>query len=274
MLMIVGPCSIHDLDAGFTYAQRLRELAAELSDRLLVVMRVYFEKPRTTVGWKGLIYDPHLNGSFDIERGLRMAREFLLQVGDLGLLTAIEFVDPITPQYMADLYSWAAIGARTAESQTHRQMSSGLSMPVGFKNGTGGSVQLAVDGVVAAQAQQGFLGVDSDGRASVVVTRGQRQLPHRAARRQPRHQLRCGVDSGRGGEAGEGASLPAAGGRLLARQLRQGSHQAAHRLQRRAGAAGGWQREHRGRDAGEPPVRGATSPWTRRTPTTSAMACP
>ena len=172
MLMIVGPCSIHDMDAGLVYAQRLRELADEVSDRLLVVMRVYFEKPRTTVGWKGLVYDPNLNGSLDIERGLRMAREFLLQVGDLGLLTAIEFVDPITPQYLADLYSWTAIGARTAESQTHRQMSSGLSMPVGFKNGTGGSVQLAVDGVVAAQAAQGFLGVDSDGRASAVVTRG------------------------------------------------------------------------------------------------------
>ena len=172
MLMITGPCSIHDLEAGYAYAQRLEELASELSDQLLVVMRVYFEKPRTTVGWKGLIYDPHLNGSFDIEAGLRMAREFLLQVGELGLLTAIEFVDPITPQYLADLYSWAAVGARTAESQTHRQMSSGLSMPVGFKNGTGGSVQLAVDGVVAAQAVQGFLGVDADGRASVVVTKG------------------------------------------------------------------------------------------------------
>ncbi len=172
MLMVVGPCSIHDLEAGYAYAQRLKELATELQDRLLVVMRVYFEKPRTTVGWKGLVYDPNLNGSLDIERGLGMAREFLLQVGDLGLLAGIEFVDPITPQYLADLYSWTAIGARTAESQTHRQMSSGLSMPVGFKNGTGGSVQLAVDGVVAAQAPQGFLGVDSDGRASAVVTKG------------------------------------------------------------------------------------------------------
>ena len=172
MLMVVGPCSIHDLEAGYAYAQRLKELATELDDRLLVVMRVYFEKPRTTVGWKGLVYDPNLNGSLDIERGLGMAREFLLQVGDLGLLAGIEFVDPITPQYLADLYSWTAIGARTAESQTHRQMSSGLSMPVGFKNGTGGSVQLAVDGVVAAQAPQGFLGVDSDGRASAVVTKG------------------------------------------------------------------------------------------------------
>jgi 3-deoxy-7-phosphoheptulonate synthase len=172
MLLITGPCSLHDVNAGYEYAQRLKKLADEFQDRLLIVMRVYFEKPRTTVGWKGLIYDPHLNGSFDITTGLNMAREFLLQIGELGLLAAIEFVDPITPQYIADLYSWAAIGARTAESQTHRQMSSGLSMPVGFKNGTGGSIQLAVDGVVAAQAVQAFLGVDADGKASVVVTKG------------------------------------------------------------------------------------------------------
>jgi len=172
MLMITGPCSLHDVEAGYEYAQRLKKLCDELQDRLLIVMRVYFEKPRTTVGWKGLIYDPHLNGSFDLTTGLRMAREFLLQVGELGLLAAIEFVDPITPQYIADLYSWAAIGARTAESQTHRQMSSGLSMPVGFKNGTGGSIQLAADAVVAAQAVQAFLGVDAEGKASVVVTKG------------------------------------------------------------------------------------------------------
>ncbi|MDP6102440.1 MAG: 3-deoxy-7-phosphoheptulonate synthase [Dehalococcoidia bacterium] len=172
MLMITGPCSLHDVEAGYEYALRLKKLADELQDRLLIVMRVYFEKPRTTVGWKGLIYDPHLNGSFDITTGLRMAREFLLQVGGLGLLAAIEFVDPITPQYISDLYSWAAIGARTAESQTHRQVSSGLSMPVGFKNGTGGSIQLAADAVVAAQSVQAFLGVDAEGKASVVVTKG------------------------------------------------------------------------------------------------------
>ena len=172
MLMIVGPCSLHDIEAGYEYAEKLKSLADEMKNEMLVVMRVYFEKPRTTVGWKGLIYDPHLNGSFDINTGLRMAREFLLKVSGLGLLTAIEFVDPITPQYIADLYSWAAIGARTAESQTHRQVSSGLSMPVGFKNGTGGSIQLAVDGVTASKAAQAFLGVDSEGKASVVVTKG------------------------------------------------------------------------------------------------------
>ena len=171
-LVIVGPCSIHDIESATEYAKRLKTLADSVDDRILVVMRVYFEKPRTTVGWKGLIYDPHLNGSFDITTGLGMARDFLLRVGGLGLLSAIEFVDPITPQYIADLISWAAIGARTAESQTHRQMASGLSMPVGLKNGTGGSVQLAVDGVVAAQAKQAFLGVDGNGKASTVVTKG------------------------------------------------------------------------------------------------------
>jgi 3-deoxy-7-phosphoheptulonate synthase len=172
MLLITGPCSIHDIHAGYEYAQRLKELADEFHDRLLIVMRVYFEKPRTTVGWKGLIYDPHLNGSFDITQGLQMAREFLLKVGELGVLASMEFIDPIMPQYVADLLSWVAIGARTAESQTHREMASGLSMPVGFKNGTGGSIQLAVDGVVASQAIQAFLGVDADGKAAIVVTKG------------------------------------------------------------------------------------------------------
>ena len=172
MLLITGPCSIHDVQGGYEYAQRLKELADELQDRLLIVMRVYFEKPRTTVGWKGLIYDPHLNDSFEITTGLHMAREFLLKIGELGVPAATEIVDPIMPQYIADLVSWAAIGARTAESQTHRQMASGLSMPVGFKNGTGGSIQLAVDGVVAAQSTHAFLGVDANGQAAVVVTKG------------------------------------------------------------------------------------------------------
>ena len=172
LLLISGPCSIHDTKAGLDYAHRLKQLADRYSDRMLVVMRVYFEKPRTTVGWKGLIYDPHLNGTFDLEHGLSLAREFLLNVAEIGLLSATEFVDPITPQYIADLVSWAAIGARTAESQTHRQMASGLSMPVGFKNGTGGSIQLAVDGVVAARARHAFLGVDGEGYASIVMTQG------------------------------------------------------------------------------------------------------
>ena len=171
-MVIVGPCSIHDTAAGADYAARLRDLAKTIDSKILVVMRVYFEKPRTTVGWKGLIYDPHLNGSLDIKEGLRRARQFLSDVSDMGILCATEFVDPITPQYIADFVSWAAIGARTAESQTHRQMASGLSMPVGIKNGTGGSVQLAADAIVAANAKHGFLGVDENGNASIVITNG------------------------------------------------------------------------------------------------------
>ena len=172
LLLIIGPCSLHDVDSGEEYLARLKELSEKFKDRLLIIMRVYFEKPRTTVGWKGLIYDPHLNGNSDITTGLTMAREFLIKVGKMGVLAATEIVDPITPQYIADLVSWAAIGARTSESQTHRQMSSGLSMPVGFKNGTGGSIQLAVDGVVAARSNQAFIGVDENGRAAMIVTGG------------------------------------------------------------------------------------------------------
>lgn len=171
-LLIVGPCSIHDLESGRDYARRLSALSREVSDRVMVVMRVYFEKPRTTVGWKGLIMDPHLDGSHDIAAGLRMARSFLRDVIDLGLPTATEFLDPITPQYMADLVCWGAIGARTTESQTHRQMASGLSMPLGFKNGTDGTLQAAVNAIRAASQPQTFLGINLDGSASAVVTRG------------------------------------------------------------------------------------------------------
>ena len=171
-LLVIGPCSIHDPEAGRDYARRLAALAHEVSDRILVVMRVYFEKPRTTVGWKGLIMDPHLDGSHDIAAGLRLARSFLRDVLDLGLPTATELLDPITPQYIADLVCWSAIGARTAESQTHRQMASGLSMPLGFKNGTDGSIQTAINAIRAAAAPQTFLGIDLNGSASVVVTRG------------------------------------------------------------------------------------------------------
>ena len=171
-VIIAGPCSIHDYDAALEYAGKLGKLADGVSDRILTVMRVYFEKPRTTVGWKGAIYDPHLDGTFDITTGLHRARSLLSEVAHMGIFAATEFLDPIVPQFTADLVSWAAIGARTAESQTHRQMASGLSMPVGFKNGTGGSVQLAVDAVVAAQATHGFLGIDMNGQASAVQTKG------------------------------------------------------------------------------------------------------
>jgi 3-deoxy-7-phosphoheptulonate synthase len=171
-LLVVGPCSIHDLDAGRDYARRLAELARTVSDRLLIVMRVYFEKPRTTVGWKGLIMDPHLDGSHDIAEGIRLARTFLRDVLDLSLPTATELLDPITPQYIADLICWSAIGARTAESQTHRQMASGLSMPLGFKNGTDGSISTAINAIRAAAQPHTFLGINLDGAASAIVTRG------------------------------------------------------------------------------------------------------
>lgn len=171
-LLVVGPCSIHDLVAGRDYARRLAALAREVSDRVMIVMRVYFEKPRTTVGWKGLIMDPHLDGSHDIAAGLRTARSFLREVLDLGLPTATELLDPITPQYIADLICWSAIGARTAESQTHRQMASGLSMPLGFKNGTDGSITTATNAIKAAAQPHTFLGIDLGGSASAVRTRG------------------------------------------------------------------------------------------------------
>ncbi len=171
-LVIVGPCSIHDPEAGLEYAKKLAVLAEELKDRLCIVMRVYFEKPRTTVGWKGLIMDPKLDGSCDIPEGLREARNFLRDVIDLGVPPATELLDPITPQYIADLICWSAIGARTTESQTHRQMASGLSMPLGFKNGTFGHVLPAVNAIKAAMQSQTFLGVSDEGVASAVTTHG------------------------------------------------------------------------------------------------------
>jgi len=172
LLMIVGPCSIHDLDAGREYARRLAALADELDNRLVVVMRAYFEKPRTTTGWKGLLLDPHLDGTCDVIQGLQLARQFLRDVLDLGLATATEFLDPISPQYLADLICWSAIGARTSESQTHRQLASGLSMPVGFKNSTDGNIRNAVNAIKAAVLGQTFLGIASDGRAASIRTRG------------------------------------------------------------------------------------------------------
>jgi 3-deoxy-7-phosphoheptulonate synthase len=171
-LLVIGPCSIHDLVAGREYATKLAAIAREVSDRVMIVMRVYFEKPRTTVGWKGLIMDPHLDGSHDIAAGLRVGRNFLREVLDLGLPTATEFLDPITPQYVADLVCWGAIGARTAESQTHRQMASGLSMPLGFKNGTDGSISTAINAIKAAAQPHTFLGINLEGAASAIVTRG------------------------------------------------------------------------------------------------------
>ena len=172
LLLIVGPCSIHDVDGALEYAQRLNRLREELADQLEIIMRVYFEKPRTTIGWKGLINDPHLDGSYDIEMGLKKARQLLLQITGMGLPSATEFLDPIVPQYIADLVSWAAIGARTTESQTHREMASGLSMPVGFKNATDGSLQIAIDAMTSARAPHSFLGIDQDGVTSIIRTTG------------------------------------------------------------------------------------------------------
>ncbi len=172
LLVVVGPCSIHDPQGALEYAQKLASVSRELSDRMFIVMRVYFEKPRTTIGWKGLINDPHMDGSCQIEEGLRRGRKLLLDINELGLPAATEFLDPIVPQYIDDLITWAAIGARTTESQTHREMASGLSMPVGFKNGTDGSLQIAIDAMGSARSTHSFLGIDQDGFTSLVRTKG------------------------------------------------------------------------------------------------------
>lgn len=172
MLVIVGPCSIHDTDAGLEYARRLLEVRKHLAADLMIVMRVYFEKPRTTVGWKGLINDPFLDGSYRINEGLEKARKFLLDVNEIGMPAAMEFLDTITPQYTADLVSWGAIGARTTESQVHRELASGLSCPVGFKNGTDGNVRVAIDAIKTASNPHHFLSVTKDGRSAIISTTG------------------------------------------------------------------------------------------------------
>ena len=172
LVVIAGPCSIHDPVAAIDYAQRLKALRERVKDRILLLMRVYFEKPRTTVGWKGLVNDPHMDGSNDIVHGLQLGRDILLKINALGMPCATEFLDPIVPQYTSDLVSWAAIGARTTESQTHRQMASGLSMPVGFKNATDGGLQVALDAMVSARAKHAFVGIDGEGRTAIVKTTG------------------------------------------------------------------------------------------------------
>ena len=172
LLVIVGPCSIHDVDAALEYGRKLKSLREELSGQLEIVMRVYFEKPRTSIGWKGLINDPHLDNSYDINTGLRMARQLLLDLANMNMPAATELLDPITPQYIADLITWTAIGARTTESQTHREMASGLSMPIGFKNNTDGSLQAAINAMLAASQPHHFLGISREGVASIVSTTG------------------------------------------------------------------------------------------------------
>ena len=172
LLVVVGPCSIHDTEGALEYGAKLITLRKAMRDQMEVVMRVYFEKPRTTIGWKGLINDPHLDGSNDIETGLKRARRLLLELTALGLPTATEFLDPIIPQYIDDLVTWAAIGARTTESQTHREMASGLSMPIGYKNGTDGGLQIALDAMISARNPHSFLGIDQDGVTSIIRTTG------------------------------------------------------------------------------------------------------
>ena len=174
LFVVIGPCSIHDIKAAKEYAARLKRLAEEVSDTLYLVMRVYFEKPRTTVGWKGLINDPFMDDSFHIEKGIYMARELLLHLAEIGLPTATEALDPITPQYLSDLITWTAIGARTTESQTHREMASGLSTPLGFKNGTDGSLTVAINALQSAARPHHFLGINQDGQCAVFRTRGNR----------------------------------------------------------------------------------------------------
>lgn len=172
LLVVVGPCSVHDVDAAYEYAQKLVKLRERFSEQLEVVMRVYFEKPRTNIGWKGLINDPHLDGSYDINEGLRLARKLLLDLAEIGLPAGTELLDPITPQYIADVIAWTAIGARTTESQTHREMASGLSMPIGFKNNTNGSLDAASNAMLAASQPHHFLGINRSGHASIVSTTG------------------------------------------------------------------------------------------------------
>ncbi len=172
LLVVCGPCSIHDIEAAKQYAKRLKELSEQLSDQIYIVMRVYFEKPRTTVGWKGLINDPLLDGTFDIEHGLHVGRQLLVDLAEMEIPLATEALDPISPQYLADTFSWAAIGARTTESQTHREMASGLSMPIGFKNGTDGNLGTAINAMQASASGHRFMGINRDGQVALLTTQG------------------------------------------------------------------------------------------------------
>ncbi|MDC0612676.1 3-deoxy-7-phosphoheptulonate synthase [Vibrio sp.] len=174
LLVVCGPCSIHDLDAAREYAKKFKQLSEELKDQIYLVMRVYFEKPRTTVGWKGLINDPHMDGTFDIEHGLHLGRQLLVELAEMEIPLATEALDPISPQYLSDTFSWAAIGARTTESQTHREMASGLSMPIGFKNGTDGSLSTAINAMQAASSSHRFMGINTEGQVALLTTQGNR----------------------------------------------------------------------------------------------------
>ena len=263
LLAVVGPCSVHDPDATLEYAAKLGQLARALSGELLVAMRVYFEKPRTTTGWKGLINDPHLDGSGDVNTGLHLARRVLLGVLDCGLPVGCEFLDPITPQYIADAVSWGAIGARTTESQIHRQLGSGLSMPVGFKNRTDGNVQVAVDAVRAAAEPHAFAGIDPNGTPAILYTRGNADC----------HIILRG---GRGEPNYDASSVAAALGlldatRLPTRVMIDLSHDNTGKDPERqphvaadvGGQIAGGNRRHRRRDAGVVSGRGPPGPAAR-----------
>ena len=264
LLVVVGPCSVHDLDAAREYAGRLAEAAGELRDDLCIAMRVYFEKPRTTTGWKGMINDPHLDGSGDVNSGLRIARGLLLEVLGLGLPVGCEFLDPIIPQYISDAVSWGAIGARTTESQTHRQLGSGLSMPVGFKNRTDGNVQVAVDAVLSAAVPHAFTGVDESGRPAILYTTGNLDchVILRGGRDTPNYPA----------SAVEDALQQLRSARLPERLVIDASHDnsgkdhtpPAGRGRRRRRPGGGRQRRDRGSDAGVLPGRRAPGDRHRR----------
>lgn len=209
LVVIVGPCSIHDPDAAYEYAERLMPVADALRDRFLIVMRTYFEKPRTTVGWKGLINDPHLDGTCDIAAGMELARTILLKINQLGLPCGTELLDPISPQYVADLISWTAIGARTTESQIHRELASGVSMPIGFKNGTEGSLQVAVNAMISARTPHHFVGINADGQTAIIKTLGNpdRHIVLRGGGGKPNYEAEH-VARAEAAVAGEGVARP------------------------------------------------------------------
>ena len=263
-MVVVGPCSVHDPKAALEYATPAeRDGARALRDDLLVVMRVYFEKPRTTTGWKGLINDPHLDGSGDVNAGLRIARKLLLEVLDIGLPIGCEFLDPITPQYISDAVAWGAIGARTTESQTHRQLGSGLSMPIGFKNRTDGNVQVAVDAVRAAAASHAFAGIDDAGMPAILHTTGNPDCHVILRGGHGRAELRRARGRGRAGHARRRRAAGAAGDRRLPRQQRQGPREADRRRRRDRRPGRRRQQGDRRRDAGVVPGRGPPGPASR-----------
>ena len=266
LLVVTGPCSVHDPKAALDYAARLAGLRERYADDLLIVMRVYFEKPRTVTGWKGLINDPLMDGSFDVHRGLRTARRLLLDIVGSGMPVGCEWLDPITPQYIADTVTWGAIGARTTESQVHRQLASGLSMPVGFKNGTDGDVQVAVDACRAAAVSHTFFGVTAAGAAAVVTTAGNpdTHVILRGGRSGPNYSL-CARDQGTRPDHG-GGPAPPHHGRRQPRQQRQGPHPPARRRRLPRGAAVRRRARPGRRDARVLPRRGPPEARATRRP--------